>query len=62
MTGKKTGGTLPKNEKSFALKTVIQKPDLKKHGLIADFWKVLKLSLHYLVNKTELTIVFIDKN
>ena len=33
MTRKKRGGTLPKNEKSFALKTVIQKIDLKKRGL-----------------------------
>jgi hypothetical protein len=32
-TREKRGGTLPKNEKSFALKMVIQQADLKKRGL-----------------------------
>jgi Pathogenicity locus len=31
---KKRGGTLPKNEKSFVLKTAIQKAGLKNRGLI----------------------------
>jgi hypothetical protein len=39
MTQKKPGGTLPKNEKSFAMKMAIPKTDLKKRGLIDNFHK-----------------------